>query len=90
MPISDEFAEQLIKELREENKFLLGLLLKKECLTIQDATASLIPEELMKIGKEPWNVQLQRLERSFRKPKLSELSGIPEQDEGELENVSEK
>lgn len=83
MPISDEFAEQLIRDLRAENAYLLDLLLKKESLT-EIETRTEIGSEIEKIGREPWYIRQARLEKMFRKPKLSEVTGIPE----EVDHVS--
>jgi len=83
MPISDEFAEKLLDEmkaLREENTALVEILLKQgQILPLEQAVQ--IPEEMESIGKIPWYRRKSLLESKFRKPKLSEISGISDTEE---------
>ena len=44
-----------------------------------------IPDKIEAIGKEPWYRKQARLQQLFRKPKLSEVSGIPDElDESQM------
>ena len=80
MPITDAFAEKLITELRVENAALLELLLKQsKVLPAEETEVRVdIPVQMQSLGKEPWYMRQARLERRFRKPRLSEISGIPD------------
>jgi len=81
MPITDAFAEQLITELRAENAALLELLLRQgKILPAEDTEARVdIPVQMQSMGREPWYMRQARLEKKYRKPKLSEITGIPEE-----------
>lgn len=70
----------LIKELRAENSALVGLLVQKTGLALEERVEE-IPEGLVSVGKEPWYLKQKRLERHFRKSKLSEIAGISEETE---------
>lgn len=68
----------LVEDLRAENNFLHGLLLK-QANVIPIETVQEMPETLQALGREPWYLKKHRLEESHRKPKLSEVSGIPDE-----------
>ena len=79
MPISDMERElmDLVKDLRAENAALVELLLTSQGHRATEVTQ--IPDKIEAIGKEPWYRRQQRLQQLFRKPKLSEVSGIPDE-----------
>ncbi len=78
MPISDEFVEQLIKDLREENAALTELLLQAgHLMPREESTVVTIPSKPVGLGKMSWYQRKTRLEQ-LHKPKISELTGIPE------------
>ena len=78
MPISDEFVEQLIKDLREENATLTELLLQAgHLMPREESTVVTIPSKPVGLGKMSWYQRKTRLEQ-LHKPKISELTGIPE------------
>ena len=67
---------QIIKDLRAENSALLEIILKKQGL-IEEESKIEIPESMKAIGRVPWYKLKDKLERETRKPKLSEIAGIP-------------
>jgi hypothetical protein len=75
------------KELKQENTALIELLLKQSGALREEVRAEISQEPIATaIGKEPWYKKKARLEQEHRKPKLSEVSGIPEslvEDHGE-------
>ena len=81
MPTSEvDFLQELVKSLREENAALVELLITRESskLTFQTEYAE-DPNNPVAIGRIPWYRRQQELEKHFRKPKLSEISGITEE-----------
>ena len=87
MPISDESVEfiiksqaETIKALQEENAVLVAFAcgVSKE---IGETTKGITPpESIGGVGRMPWNIRKSLLEKTYRKPKLSEISGIKDLD----------
>jgi len=69
---------EIIKDLRAENSALLEIILKSKGL-ISDEVKVEIPSEMKRVGKIPWYKLKDQLERATAKPKLSEISGIPDE-----------
>ena len=67
--------------LRAENAALVELLLKQgKLLPAEDIEIGVnIPVQMQSMGREPWYMRQARLEKKYRKPKLSEIAGIPEE-----------
>ena len=77
---------ELIKSLRAENAALV-----EQLITAYAANAAYfknpteqeqrveIPEHMEYIGKMPWYLRQQLLQKACKKPKLSEIAGIPEE-----------
>lgn len=80
MPITDDQVWELIKNLREENALLLNALLHKDSLLEHESKVE-IPEGMKSVGKKPWHVLKAELEVLSHKPRLSEITGIPEKDQ---------
>ena len=87
MPISELASEatikelfDLIKSLRTENAALVEQLLSVRNPVEQEQKVE-IPEHMEYIGKMPWYMRQQLLQKACKKPKLSEIAGIP--DEGD-------
>ena len=87
MPISELASEatirelfDLIKSLRTENAALVEQLLLVRNPVEQEQKVE-IPEHMEYIGKMPWYMRQQLLQKACKKPKLSEIAGIP--DEGD-------
>ena len=70
----------LIKSLRTENAALVEQLLLARNPVEQEQKVE-IPEHMEYIGKMPWYMRQQLLQKACKKPKLSEIAGIP--DEGD-------
>ena len=85
MPITDEFATEiiktqfeLIKELRMENAALTEILLQSGYLIPKEEVSVVtVPSKPVGLGKMSWYQRKARLEQ-LHKPKISELTGIPE------------
>jgi hypothetical protein len=70
----------LITSLREENAALIELLLQAgHLMPREESTVVTIPSKSVGLGKMPWYQRKTRLEQ-LHKPKISELTGIPETD----------
>jgi len=70
----------LITSLREENAALTELLLQAgHLMPREESTVVTIPSKPVGLGKLPWYQRKARLEK-LHKPKVSELTGIPETD----------
>jgi hypothetical protein len=73
---------ELIDDLRRENASLTELLLN--CAKVLPGESEAfeqkieIPQEMQALGREPWYRKKARLEESFRKPKMSTITGIPD------------
>ena len=76
---------EIIADLRSENSALLEIILKSKGLIEQESRIE-IPEHAKSLGKIPWYMLKRSLQRDTRKPKLSEISGIPDE---EISNASE-
>jgi hypothetical protein len=70
----------LIKVLRIENAALVEQLLLTRNPVEQEQRVE-IPEQMEYVGKMPWYMRQQLLQKACKKPKLSEIAGIP--DEGD-------
>lgn len=79
---------ELIADLHRENAALIEILLTKcNVLPLAEVDQNIeIPEYQKALGREPWYMRQARLERLHRKPKISDITGIPEQ---EFEEVKE-
>jgi hypothetical protein len=87
MPISELTNEatirklfELVESLRAENAALVEQLLLTRNPVEQEQRVE-IPEQMEYIGKMPWYMRQQLLQKACKKPKLSEIAGIP--DEGD-------
>ena len=78
MQTSEEELWILVKELRAENSALLEIILQANRLVHTEESVQIPGANMQSIGREPWYLKQTRLEREFRKPKLSEISGIPD------------
>ena len=80
MLTSEESLWDLIKDLRAENAALLEIILRKQNLLHTEEVVSVSGgPDAVTLGKEPWYRKQARLERAFHKPRLSEISGIPDE-----------
>jgi hypothetical protein len=66
----------LIEVLKAENSALVAEVIKLKASEIQVE----IPSQQKALGTVPWYLLKHQLEKAHRKPKLSEISGIKEQD----------
>ena len=71
---------ELVESLRAENAALVEQLLLTKNPIEQEQKVE-IPEHMEYIGKMPWYLRQQLLQKACKKPKLSEIAGIP--DEGD-------
>lgn len=85
-----EFQQKLIEDLRAENSALLEVIFHQANLLAEDDIEHKIeiPSKMKGLGKIPWYQLKAKLELIHRKPKLSEIAGIPEkEDTNELTNL---
>jgi len=69
----------LIKNLQEENSYMLSVILKSNKLVSEEIEQKIeIPTSMKSIGREPWDLRKARLEKAYRKPKYSEIIGADE------------
>jgi hypothetical protein len=71
---------ELVESLRTENAALVEQLLLTRNPVEQEQRVE-IPEQMEYVGKMPWYMRQQLLQKACKKPKLSEIAGIP--DEGD-------
>jgi hypothetical protein len=74
----------LLEDERNKNVYLLDLLLKRDGLVETESHITVTPS-LENIGKVPWNIRKQKLEKQFRKVESVEEV---KQDNGEIEDAS--
>lgn len=75
-----EYLTNLITSLREENAALTELLLQAgHLIPREEVSVVTIPSKPVGLGKMSWYQRKVRLEQ-LHKPKISELTGIPETD----------
>jgi hypothetical protein len=87
-----EYLTNLITSLREENAALTELLLQAgHLIPKEEVSVVTIPSKPIGLGKMSWYQRKARLEQ-LHKPKISELTGIPENefDEQYLQSYNEK
>lgn len=73
----------IINYLLQRNEYLTNLLLQQGRIIPPEEIEQKIeiPQAMNGLGKMPWRMQKAKLEEFCRKPKLSEVAGIPEENE---------
>src|ERR1017187_1376162 len=71
---------ELVESLRTENAALVEQLLLTRNPVEQEQRVE-IPEQMEYVGKMPWYMRQQLLQKACKKPKLPQLAGIPDRSE---------